>query len=366
MPLDLAPLIIPEPRERPLWQRLILLSGVLLLAFWKLLHLPKSIWPKPVQSILNNWTWGMFGVVMVSRVQRAYIDQPCVFRQPARLAPKADVAAQYRFSEADLRAFYRNGFIGPFDGLGEQEAQWLGRTLMLARDRPSATYGFKTDRDLHLEVPLMRESMLHPAIIERAAQLLGPDLITWRSQLFHKAAGGAEVQWHQASTYMVEDYLEPALVPPDRNELFQLTIWIALDEVTRANGCLRFIRGSHNRIRTIRFGGERGFYHVNYRLEYDYDPADVVELDMHPGQFVIFSERTVHGSGPNTTDRRRLGMNYRVIPPSVRVYPNKTIHRAMHMGQTYDLSKWGVLLLRGEDKFRLNRYAEFKPLAARS
>lgn len=364
MPLDLGPLIIPAPRDRPLWQRLILLSGVLLVAFWKLLHLPQRIWPAPVRSLFNNWTWAMFGVVIQSRVQRAYIDQPCVFTMPAVVAPKAEVDPQFRMSEEELAGFYRNGFAGPYDVLDGAQVEALARDLMVARGRPSRTYGQRTDRDLHFEVERMQECMRQPAIVERAAQLLGPDLVAWRSQVFHKGPGGKEVQWHQASTYMVEDYLEPALLPPDRNELFQLTVWIALDEVTRENGCLRFIRGSHDRIRTIRFGGDKGFYHVNFRLEVDYKPEDVAEVVMRPGQCIIFSERTIHGSGPNTTDRRRLAMNYRIIPPNVQVYRNKKVHRAMHMGQTYDLAKWGVMPLRGEDRLRLNRQATFAAAAS--
>jgi non-heme Fe2+,alpha-ketoglutarate-dependent halogenase len=156
---------------------------------------------------------------------------------------------------------------------------------------------------------------------------------------------------------MLEDYLAPVLVPPDRNELFQLTVWIALSPVTRENGCLEFIPGTHDRIRTIKFGGTKGFYKVSFDLQFEFDPTKVVPMEMLAGQFVLFSERMIHGSGPNRTDGMRLAMNYRVIPTSVRVYAHQTQHKAMHMGQSYSLEHWGTVLLRGKDEFGYNRLA---------
>jgi len=350
--------LIPEPRERPFWERTLYWLGVVFLATWKALHLPKNIWISPIRSILNNWTWGMYGVVIRSWVTRAYIDQPCTFnKHPERLEPKAEVDPLYRLSTRDLAFFFENGYIGPFDGFAEDEVKALVETMARKRQRRSSNFGIVTDRDLHLETPAMLHFMSHPAILERAAELLGPDLLSWRSQLFFKPPGGREIQWHQASTYMMEDYLEPALIPPDRNELFQLTVWIALGPVTKENGALQFVPGSHDRIRTIRFGGPQGFYAVNFQLEFDVDPHKVVTLEMKTGQFVIFSERMIHGSGPNQTSAMRCAMNYRLIPTDVKVYQGQSHHRAMHMGNSYSLQNWGVVLLRGTDRFGYNKMA---------
>jgi len=233
----------------------------------------------------------------------------------------------------------------------------LRTRLLRQRGRPSENFGIVTDRDLHLEIPEMLEFLRSPSILEVAAQLLGPDLLTWRSQLFFKDPGGREIQWHQASTYLLEDYLEPVLVPPDRNQLFQLTVWIALGPATKENGCLQFVPGTHDRIRTIRFGGEQGFYKVSFQLEFDHDPALVTTMEMKAGQFVIFSERVIHGSGPNHTNEMRFAMNYRLIPPYVKVYPDQNFHRAMHMGQSYSLEHWGTVLVRGTDPYGYNRRA---------
>jgi non-heme Fe2+,alpha-ketoglutarate-dependent halogenase len=305
--------------------------------------------------MIKNWTWEMYGMVIRSWVTKAYIDQPCRFNTSAtNIQRKAEVPTDYQLSESDLRFFIKNGFIGPFDCFSETEVTTLIAEALQKRQQPSPTFGIVTDRDLYLDSPRMLEFMRRPAIVDRCAQLLGPNLLVWRSQLFFKPPGGKEIQWHQASTYFLEDYLAPALVPPDRNELFQLTVWIALSDVTKQNGCLEFVPGTHDEIRPIKFGGTRGFYKVSFDLQFDFDPRKVLTIEMKAGQFILFSERMIHGSGPNRTDKMRFAMNYRVIPPNVRVYPRQRQHKAMHMGQSYSLANWGTALLRGKDEFGYN------------
>ena len=58
------------------------------------------------------------------------------------------------------------------------------------------------------------------------------------------------------------------------------------------------------------------------------DAKDAVNLEMQPGEFVLFNERTLHHSEPNRSDRRRIGLAVRVIIPIVKVLkwdsPNHT------------------------------------------
>ena len=359
-------MIIPEPRDRSFAQRTLYLLGVLFLASWKFLRLPVSFWWTPVRCILENWTWSMYRVVIRSWVTRAYIDQPCVYRKPSSFSPRVEVDPKYQLSQQEIQSFHDNGFLGPFDAFSQSEIQEFIRVLSFRRNIPSKNFRIVTDRDLHLELPIILEFMSSPAILERAAQLLGPNLLSWRSQLFFKPSGGREIQWHQASTYMMEDYLQPALIPPDRNDLFQLTIWVALSPATIENGCLQFVPGTHDHIRTIKFGGPRGFYQVKFRLEFDLDPSRVKHAEVNAGQFVIFSERVIHGSGPNQTGETRYAFNFRLIPTNVRVYRNQRHHRAMHMGQEYSLENWRAVLLRGVDEYGYNRLAPISAAVTRA
>ena len=73
-----------------------------------------------------------------------------------------------------------------------------------------------------------------PAVVELVAGLVGPDVILWGCQVFCKPGGdGMEVPWHQDGHYW-----------PIR-PLATTTAWIAIDDSTTENGCMRVIPGSH-------------------------------------------------------------------------------------------------------------------------
>lgn len=348
-----------HPKLRPWWQRALLLPPIAMLALYKASHLPRFVLPRALRSIVTNWDYRMFSMVLRSRLTRAYIDQPCEFRVPATIEPKTIVAPEYRLSQEQLRSFYENGYLGPIDAFSRDEMQQFRDEMLSMTKSESQTFGWVTPRDRHFESPKLWNFMKSPAVTERLAQLLGPDLLVWRSQLFFKEPHSPAIQWHQASTFMVEDYLDPAIYPPELSEMFQLTVWIAVDDATPENGCLQFVPGSHDRIRTIKFGGEEGFYNARFSLEFDRETAPTATVPAKAGQFIIFTERCIHGSPPNTTDRHRLAFNLRVIPTSVPVYTNKEKYRSVYNGGKYYLNNWGVAVLRGEDRFQLSRPAKF-------
>jgi len=332
------------------------MGGLAGLAAYKALGLPRSILPRDLKAVVNNWDYEMFSMILKSGVTRAYIDQPSYFEMPKKVESKADVSNEYRLSHDQLKSFYTNGFIGPFDAFSPGQMQNFRNDLLAVEDTNSETYGFKTPRDRHFEMPRLWNYMKSPAITERVAQILGPDLLSWRSQIFYKPPGSPSIQWHQASTFMVEDYQDPAIFPADLSQMYQLTVWVAVDDTHHDNGCLRFMPGTHNAIRPISFGGDEGFYNADFTLEYTKEEEErAVEVPVKSGQFMIFAERCIHGSGPNTTDKHRLAFNMRVIPTSVAVYPNKKHYRSVYNGGKYHLDKWGVALLRGEDNYKLSR-----------
>ncbi|MEQ8847823.1 phytanoyl-CoA dioxygenase family protein [Botrimarina sp.] len=344
-----------HPKRRPLWQRVPIVGGLAALRAYQALRLPTSPLPRDLRSIVRNWDPRMFHRLIASGVTQAYIDQPCEFRKPKKIEAKANVTPEHQLSHEQLRSFYERGFVGPLDVFTPEQMRDFKRDLLAIEDSVSRTYGFVTPRDRHFEMPRLWYYMNSPAVTDRIAQLLGPDLLCWRSQVFYKGPGSPAIQWHQASTFMVEDYQDPALFPADRNELFQITAWIAVDDSTTENGCLRFAAGTHDRIRTITFGGKEGFYNAQFSLDFDESKHEIVEVPCRAGQMILFTERCIHGSAPNRTDRHRLAFNLRAIPPSVAVYPGKKYYRSVYNGGKYQLDRWGVATLRGEDRFGLSR-----------
>jgi non-haem Fe2+, alpha-ketoglutarate-dependent halogenase len=269
----------------------------------------------------------------------------------------------------------KNGFAGPFYGCSTEEMdEFRERIERDALDTPSKIYGFPIGRDRHLDCRAIYELFTLPTIVSRLTQILGPDLLLWRSGFFPKPPGAPETAWHKAAVFT--DFTKyPILELPNPNGLFQLTAWIAIDEANLENGCVQLIPGTQNvKMMTKRetvveqsndrqreFGPKNdGFF--GYDVKYDIDSLDmstVVNMQCKPGEFFIFDQRTLHGSPPNRTDRRRLGINFRVITPDVKTYghflPEGKIE---HYGKVYDLTKWGCLVYSGEDRFGLNKIVE--------
>jgi len=346
-----------KPKIRPAWQRALIMVALSWLAVWKFLHLPTFFFPRSVRGIARYWTYEMFWMAISSRVTKVYIDQTCYYKRPASIKPKAtDVDPRYRLSEEELRSFHDNGFLGPYDCFTPEQMKRFRQRLLEVKETNSLTYGWNTPRDRHFEMPDLLGMFKHPAIVDRCAQLLGPNLNCWRSQIFYKMAGAPRIQWHHASTFMCEDYLDPAIFPADRDSLFQLTVWVAVDEATLENGCLEFLPGSMDSMKPIKFGGQEGFYEANFTLDYDCDQRRAVALPCKPGQFILFTERCVHGSPPNNSTRDRIAFNLRVTPTEVPAYSNgKKYYRSVYNGGKYYLDNWGVVCIRGQDHLRLSK-----------
>lgn len=157
----------------------------------------------------------------------------------------------------------------------------------------------------HLDHAFLRDLCRSPALVAAARQLMGADLQVWSTNFWLKQPGGSAVPWHQDIEYW-------PLNPP-----LNLSIWIAIDRVDAGNSCVQVIPGSHRRIYTHqRVEGQM------LGREAQLDPAsepDPVLLELEPGQAAIFNERLLHHSRPNTSERRRLGMGVRIIPPFVAV-----------------------------------------------
>jgi non-heme Fe2+,alpha-ketoglutarate-dependent halogenase len=320
----------------------------------KLLRLPSKWFSDRMNRIVKNWSYRMLWTYISSYGTRAYLDQPCEYKIVTD-KPKTKVGGAYKLPPKEIESFHKNGFLGPLTVLSEAGMAIFRKKLEDELNIDSKAFGFKTVRDRHLDAPFIMELFKRPEITEVLAQLLGPDILLWRSHVFNKPPGAASIPWHQASTYMLEDYKKPILETPDKNELFQLTVWIAVDEATIENGCIEFIPGSHSEMRKITIGKGDKFYASQFDMDINLNDIKPVPMPLKPGQFVVFSERCVHGSKANKTNNRRMGINFRAITPETSAYKDQSEHYAAHHQLTWDLKNWHMVTLRGEDKLKLSK-----------
>lgn len=132
------------------------------------------------------------------------------------------------------------------------------------------------------------EMIAHPLVLDVADAVLWEKKTTFQLHLTQAITigPGAEAQYLHRDQWCFDFFPFP-----DDMQVEVSTIW-ALDDFTEANGATRVVPDSHLS------DDPRGF-----------TPADAVAAEMPRGSVVLYTGRTVHGGGANTSDRTRTGIN---------------------------------------------------------
>jgi len=274
---------------------------------------------------------------------------------------------------AEKSLFAEQGFIGPFK-LWEPEVMtqwWKGvrRALLTTGGESRAVFDNPVNYDRHLDIDALSGLITEPALVRRFQNLLGTDVLCWRTEFFPKNPGDAGTGWHQVERYAIGEAQRGMLEPTIMTEglPMELTAWVAFTPATIKNGCLKLIPGSHRKWRYNELGrmkwdanrSENTFFGYNYdelKIDPNWSPDDerVAHVEMQPGEFIIFTARCIHGSNPNTDTRQRMGFSVRVVPGHVKVYEG--MDSFDEFGHHFDLSRHACVLLAGEDRYGHNRF----------
>jgi ectoine hydroxylase-related dioxygenase (phytanoyl-CoA dioxygenase family) len=225
-----------------------------------------------------------------------------------RFHPSA-VANPKRLTAEQIAAFNRDGYLKGIGIFSEEEMadirgyfdRLLARTLASGGD----SYSIST---AHLRYGRVYDLLTHPRIVACVADLLGENVIAWGSHFFCKMPGdGKRVAWHQDSSYW----------PLTTSKT--VTAWLAIDDATVENACMRYIPASHH------------LGHLTYTLS-ENDEANVlnqtvadaeklsepVDVELKAGEISLHSDLLLHGSEANQSSRRRCGLTLRYCPADVR------------------------------------------------
>jgi ectoine hydroxylase-related dioxygenase (phytanoyl-CoA dioxygenase family) len=227
-----------------------------------------------------------------------------------------------RLSPAEIRRFHDEGYLGPYVLCSPAEMAVFRQQIV---DEVLPTAMARPDKQRHLDSRIIYELCSHPTILDRIESLIGPDIVLWQSRLVIKEPGAKLVTWHTDDNYL---HIEPRL---------NFSAWIALDETTAENGAVRLLPGTH-KLTIPHIAAASDVYSPQQADPRYFDEhGPVVEMRLAPGQFFLFTDRTLHQSGPNYTDRARIGLAVRLTVPFVRV--------------DHEL---GVLVVRGQDRLGFN------------
>jgi hypothetical protein len=224
--------------------------------------------------------------------------------------------------------YYRaNGFVAPIPALSMEETAIFRRRFEEYERIHRGWYPLSKGQKLYLLQTWARDIASHRSILDAVEDVLGPNIFLWGLSLFVKEAKDPGfVSWHQDSTYW-------GLSEPD-----VVTAWVALSAATRESGCMKMLPGSH-RLEQLPHHDTLAKHNLLTRgqeiaVEVDEEKAEFLVL--RPGEISLHNILTVHGSEPNRSGERRIGVALRFVAPHVK-----------QTGAEQD-SAW---LVRGEDRY---------------
>lgn len=278
----------------------------------------------------------------------------------------------------DKAFFDQNGYLGPFTVYDQPELvdAMLKKVRVQILNKKKAIYGDnKMNYDRHLDVKILSDIVSHPEIVRRVQNILGPDILCWRTEWFPKYPGDQGTAWHQAESFVAFEG-DRKLVPTQPHDgSWEVTVWFAFTEATRETACLKVMPGTHrtwyfDETRNIPYdpstpmkGTGAGFYGYDFeKLKIDPnwkpDESKALHMEMRAGQALMFTSRCLHASEPNTSkDRTRMGLAIRYVPTDVRVYPYHD-GQFTHFGEVFPLDKYAAMLVAGEDTFGHNKIVQ--------
>jgi hypothetical protein len=264
------------------------------------------------------------------------------------------MCGEWRLDQQDLDTYKANGLLkSPFgidDSLLSKMRESLDRLL---RDNaeiapetlvcPHIPYGKNHDAGA---AQSWLDYARHPGILDLVSQLIGPDIILWGSQVFCKPpVTGKAIPWHQDGQYW-----------PIR-PIATCSVWMALDDATPENGCMRYIPGSHagGSIYRHRINDSKDVV-LNQEVEpSQFDESTARDDVLRAGQFSLHDVYLIHGSNANKSNRRRAGFVIRYMP-ATSVFERAIEDNHKQSGVTFSMSRRPIWLLRGQDRSGRNDF----------
>jgi ectoine hydroxylase-related dioxygenase (phytanoyl-CoA dioxygenase family) len=180
------------------------------------------------------------------------------------------------FTQAEMDAL--TGHIEAFQRRAEENLKAQGGTAGISRTGEIVFDSHLAEQDENISAFCLR-----PEFVAITTQLLGPNVdLYWNQSVFKGPEGEKEFPWHQDDGYTP---VEPSPY---------LTLWLALNDATRENGCISVLPGSHRRGLVPHRPSPIGL--ICHELD---DPDQGVPVPVRAGSLAVFQSLTMHKSGVN-------------------------------------------------------------------
>ena len=230
-------------------------------------------------------------------------------------------------TRAQSDEYHRDGYLSPVRVISPDLAlETRNRLEKIEADMGGRFTGIQRSK-FYLRYRWVYEIATTPAMLDVAEDLLGPDIMLYHNTSWFKNGGDqGYVTWHQDITYFGH---EPTDV---------LSFWIALTPSTENSGCMQVLPGTHREgplpLATPDMN-DKNMLPSGQLVDFDTSSVTPVSMPLQLGEASIHHACTIHGSLPNMSDDRRMGITFCYHPP--------------HLTQRGE-RRTSALLVRGEDR----------------
>ena len=231
----------------------------------------------------------------------------------------------------EVEQYHRDGYVCPVPVMSASEAAELRRQLEAVEARQGGKLEPAQRSRAFLLFKWLDDLIRDPRVLDPVEQLIGPDILCWSTIFWIKDAGSKSfVGWHQDNTYWGLS---------SRNVI---TAWFAISNASVDAGCMKVMPGTHQG-ETLK---HEDTYHQDNMLTRGQvipglDESRAVYMPLRAGEMSLHNYCLAHGSGPNVSPDRRIGVSMHFMPPQTRQV----------------VGSWDcAALVRGED-----RYGNFAP-----
>ena len=210
---------------------------------------------------------------------------------------------------AQVQSYRDFGYVSPVRVMTAAEAvAYRARLEAFERGQGAPLNGNQRART-YLLFRWAYEILTHPEILDAVEDLIGPDILVyhWTSWIKEARSPGF-VSWHQDATYFGLDPLE------------QVTAWVALSEANTASGCMRVLPGSNKlgQLPAELKPHKDNLLTSGQSVRHAFNENQTIEMPLTPGEMSLHHTCTIHGSGGNQSDDRRIGFCLNFIPAHVK------------------------------------------------
>ncbi|MEC7488475.1 MAG: phytanoyl-CoA dioxygenase family protein [Pseudomonadota bacterium] len=201
-----------------------------------------------------------------------------------------------------VEQYHREGYLFPIRVVSQQTAEEVRDRLEGLENEMGGRFTGIHRTKFYLRHRWAYELATTPAMLDVVEDLIGPDILLYHNTTWLKNAGDeGYVTWHQDITYFGHE-------PPE-----VLSVWIALTHSTEESGCMRVLPGTHKEgplPLTKPDLDDKNMLPSGQLVDFDTTSVMPVSMELKPGEASIHHACMIHGSLPNFSAKRRMGVTF--------------------------------------------------------